>query len=209
MDRWRLLRAVTRALEGRLAALPLMPYPHFGDGEDDVHAVGLHPLAQGDRGHAEALPELSTELHRAHDSRAEHVYRRPSPSDKVAYGKYMVNAALCSDCHTPIDDQGQPLPGLDFAGGMEILRPATACARRTSRRTPTPSDRGRNSSSSTVKAFETAPNNVLAEHERAQNSPMPMTVYAGMAREDLSAIYAYLRTLKPVTHRVEKFPDAK
>jgi hypothetical protein len=38
---------------------------------------------------------------------------------------------------------------------------------------------------------------------------MPMTAYAGMTREDLAAIYAYLRTIKPVTNRVEKFPDAK
>jgi hypothetical protein len=30
-----------------------------------------------------------------------------------------------------------------------------------------------------------------------------------MTREDLAAIYAYLRTLKPVTNRVEKFPEAK
>jgi hypothetical protein len=36
-----------------------------------------------------------------------------------------------------------------------------------------------------------------------------MTAYSGMMRDDLSAIYAYLRTLKPVTHRVEKFPEAK
>jgi hypothetical protein len=30
-----------------------------------------------------------------------------------------------------------------------------------------------------------------------------------MTREDLAAIYAYLRTLTPVTNRIEKFPDAK
>ena len=33
---------------------------------------------------------------------------------------------------------------------------------------------------------------------------MPMTAYAGMTREDLAAIYAYLRTLKPVINRVEQ-----
>ena len=30
-----------------------------------------------------------------------------------------------------------------------------------------------------------------------------------MERDDLAAIYAYLRTLKPVVNRVDKFPDAK
>ena len=59
------------------------------------------------------------------------------------------------------------------------------------------------------KAFETPTNATLGEHERAQNTPMPLAMYSGMTREDLSAIFAYLRTLKPVTNRVEKFPDAK
>ena len=44
---------------------------------------------------------------------------------------------------------------------------------------------------------------------RARTRVMPITAYAGMTREDLAAIYAYLRTLKPVTNRIEKFPDAK
>jgi hypothetical protein len=38
---------------------------------------------------------------------------------------------------------------------------------------------------------------------------MPITAYAGITREDLAAIYAYLRTVEPVTNRIERFPDAK
>jgi hypothetical protein len=34
-------------------------------------------------------------------------------------------------------------------------------------------------------------------------------MYASMTREDLGAIYAYLRTLKPVMNRVTKFPDQR
>ena len=33
---------------------------------------------------------------------------------------------------------------------------------------------------------------------------MPWTAYAGMTREDLGAIYAYLRSLKPIVNRVTK-----
>jgi hypothetical protein len=33
---------------------------------------------------------------------------------------------------------------------------------------------------------------------------MPSYAYAGMTREDLGAIYTYLRSLKPVIHRVQK-----
>ena len=37
------------------------------------------------------------------------------------------------------------------------------------------------------------------------NTPMPMTTFAGMTDHDLGAIYAYLRTLKPVHNRVVRF----
>jgi mono/diheme cytochrome c family protein len=191
-----------------------MPYPHFGAmAEDDVHALlayirSLKAIEGTPKARSLNFPlNFIVRTIPAANTFA----TRPSPSDKVAYGKYMTNAALCSDCHTPIDDQGQPLPGMDFAGGMEILE--TGHRVRTANITPD-ADTGIGSWTEQqfidkFKAFETAPNNVLTEQERTQNSPMPMTVYAGMAREDLSAIYAYLRTLKPVSHRVDKFPDAK
>jgi len=34
---------------------------------------------------------------------------------------------------------------------------------------------------------------------------MPWTMYAGMETEDLAAIYEYLRTVKSLSNRVEKF----
>ena len=45
--------------------------------------------------------------------------------------------------------------------------------------------------------------------EQRQNTQMPWTFYAGMTRQALSALYAYLRTPEPVINRVNKFPDAK
>jgi hypothetical protein len=57
--------------------------------------------------------------------------------------------------------------------------------------------------------METSEDRVLSDEEQRQNTAMPWPQYAGMTREDLSATYAYLRTLKPVLHRVDKWPDAK
>ena len=48
----------------------------------------------------------------------------------------------------------------------------------------------------------------LGDSERRQNTVMPITAYAGMTREDLAAIYAFLRSQKPVVNRVNRFPDA-
>ena len=49
--------------------------------------------------------------------------KRPSPEDKVAYGQYLTRSALCSDCHTPIDARGTPLPG--FPEDLVVEVPAT------------------------------------------------------------------------------------
>jgi mono/diheme cytochrome c family protein len=211
-----LLRAVTQGVSKDGTPLfPLMPYPHFGRmAEEDVHAV----LAYVRSLKAIESPEpparkLSFPLNLiVRTIPGPNTYgTRPSPEDKVAYGKYMTEAALCTECHTPIDDRGTPLPGMEFAGGTEILE--TGHRVRSANITP---DANTGIGSWTeqqfvdkFKAFETATNATLAEHERAQNTPMPMTAYAHMSREDLSAIFAYLRTVKPVTNRVEKFPDAK
>jgi len=58
------------------------------------------------------------------------------------------------------------------------------------------------------KGMETPDTHVLTRDEQRQNSVMPWRDYAGMTREDLGAIYAYLRSLKPIVHRVNHFPDA-
>jgi len=210
-----LLRAVTQGVSKDGTPLfPLMPYPHFGAmSEDDVHAV-LAYIRTLKAIEGTAPPrKLNFPLNFIVRTipRANTYGTRPSPSDQVAYGKYMTTAALCSDCHTPIDDQGAPLPGMDFAGGMEFVE--TGHRVRSANITP---DANTGIGSWTeqqfiekFKGFENPTNATLAEHERAENTVMPITAYAGMTREDLAAIYAYLRTVKPVTNRVEKFPDAK
>jgi len=211
-----LLRAVTQGVSKDGTPLfPVMPYPHFGRmSEDDVHAVLAYiRTLKAIESPAPPARQLNFPLNFiVRTIPAPNTYgQRPSPEDKVAYGKYMTDAGLCSECHTPIDDRGQPLAGMDFAGGMEIFE--TGHLVRTANITP---DANTGIGSWTeqqfidkFKGFENPTDVTLAEHERAQNTPMPITMYAGMTREDLSAIYAYLRTIKPVTNRIEKFPDAK
>jgi mono/diheme cytochrome c family protein len=211
-----LLRAVTSGVSADGSPLfPLMPFTHFGAmSEEDVHAVLAYiRTLKAIEGAPIPPKKISFPLNliaRTIPTPAT-FQAAPPASDKVAYGKYMVNAALCSDCHTPIDDRGQPLPGMDFAGGMDFHE--TGHLIRSANITPD-ADTGIGSWTEQqfidkFKAFENAAQPVLAESERAQNTVMPMTAFSGMTREDLSAIYAYLRTLKPVTHRVEKFPEVK
>ena len=123
----------------------------------------------------------------------------------------MLRSALCSDCHTPIDEQGTPLPGRDFAGGMLITE--TGYRVHSANITPD-ADTGIGAWTEQqfidkFKGFENTPPATLSEAEKRQNSPMPWTMYAGMTREDLAAIYTALRAQKPVVNRVVKFPDAQ
>ena len=39
-----------------------------------------------------------------------------------------------------------------------------------------------------------------------ENTIMPLSVLGGMTDDDLKAIYAYLRTVKPISNKVEKYP---
>lgn len=210
-----LLRAVTQGVSKDGTPLfPLMPYPHFGAmSEDDVHAVlayirSLKAIAFTPQARTLGFP-LNLIVRTIPGPNTHQP--RPSPGDKVAYGRYMTRAALCGDCHTPIDGQGTPLPGMDFAGGMEFVE--TGYRARSANITPD-ADTGIGSWTEQqfidkFKAFENQTPATLSEAEKRQNTPMPMYSYAGMTREDLSAIYAYLRTVKPVINRVEKFPDAR
>lgn len=211
-----LLRAVTAGVSKDGTPLfPLMPYPHFGAmQEDDVHAAlayvrSLKAIENND------IPErkLNFPLNlivRTIPAPA-NPQQRPPVTDKLAYGRYMLRSALCGDCHTPIDQQGTPLPGMDFAGGMEFLE--TGFRARSANITPD-ADTGIGTWTEQqfidrFKSFEGVEQPVLSDAERRQNTPMPWTEYSGMTREDLAAIYAALREKKAVVNRVTRFPDAQ
>lgn len=210
-----LQRAVTAGVSKDGTPLfPLMPYPHFGAmAADDMHAILVY-VRSWQAIESQVPPRtlnFPMNLIVRTIPEAGSPQPRPLPQDQLAYGKYITRMALCGDCHTPIDDRGQPLPGREFAGGMEFLE--TGYRVRAANITPD-ADTGIGSWTEQqfidkFKAFETPSDAVLSDTERRQNTPMPLTAYAGMTREDLAAIYAYLRTLPPVVNRVTRFPDAK
>jgi hypothetical protein len=211
-----LLRAVTTGVSRDGTPLfPLMPYPHFGAlAEDDVHAVlayvrSLQAIENANIPERELNFPLNLIVRMI--PRPANPQPRPPVSDTLAYGRYMLRAALCTECHTPIDESGTPLPGMAFAGGQEIVE--TGYRVRTANITPD-ADTGIGSWTEQqfidrFKSFDGVAQPVLSDVERRQNTPMPWTAYAGMTREDLAAIYAALREQKPVINRVNKFPDAQ
>ena len=212
-----LIRAMTAGVSRDGTPLfPIMPYPNFGKmSEDDVHAIVAYIRtlkAIENTPPARTLTFPMNLITRIIPGPAA-FKPRPPEGDRVAYGGYLVNAASCSDCHTPVDGQGQPLPGHEFSGGTVFRNHQTRFRVVSANITPD-ADTGIGSWTEQqfidkFKGFETPDDRVLTPAEQRQNTQMPWTQFAGMTREDLGAIYTYLRTLKPVTNRVSKFPDAQ
>lgn len=128
-------------------------------------------------------------------------------SDSVEYGKYLVTIASCSDCHTQ-SEQGEPLPGMYLAGGQEFNFPAGIV--HSLNITPdSETGIGNWTKKDFIARFKFYDNeeshNVPVNLEKDFNTPMPWLMYSGMTNEDLGAIYDYLRTVKPVNHRVNRF----
>lgn len=115
-------------------------------------------------------------------------------------GAYLVNSiAGCGNCHTPKDAAGNPVPAMEMAGGFvfnEGFGRAVA-------QNITP-DRETGIGKWTDAQFVTA----LREGKRPDGTtigpPMPIEWYRKMSDEDAAAIVAYIRTLKPIRHEVEK-----
>lgn len=120
----------------------------------------------------------------------------PDMSNPVRRGEYLVRLGNCTSCHTPSDEQGQLISGLDFAGGLVLKGPWGEVA--SANITPDPSGISYYDEALFLQVMRTG-------HVRARklNSIMPWGYFRNMTDEDLKAIFAYLRTLTPVKHRVD------
>jgi mono/diheme cytochrome c family protein len=114
-------------------------------------------------------------------------------ADPIARGKYLTQIGHCVNCHTPKDKMGQPMPGMQFAGG-ESFGPSVVSANITM----DPSGISYYDEKLFINVLRTG--HVGA---RGLNAPMPWWFFKNMSDDDLKAIFAYLRTVKPVHHRVD------
>jgi mono/diheme cytochrome c family protein len=119
----------------------------------------------------------------------------PDLSTPEKRGEYLVTLAGCADCHTPMDEQGQPRPGLEFAGGTEFQNPVGRVV--SVNITPDPSGIPYYTDDLFVEAMRTG-----RVRARKLHPQMPYVIYRNMTDEDLRGVFAYLKTLPPVAHRV-------
>ncbi|HEX6098153.1 MAG TPA: c-type cytochrome [Thermoanaerobaculia bacterium] len=211
-----ILRAMREGVDREGKALfPIMPYGHYRHmSDDDAKAIVAYLRTLAPQRYARPEKSLDVPLNFIEKFVPQPIDKPVPPPDRsneVAYGKYLTTIAACSECHTPKDDKGNALPGMELAGGFEMHTPEFRVV--TANITPHPSTymgtASRDEFIARFRAFsgftvETAP-----QAAKGKNTIMPWIAYSGMTDEDLGAIYAYLKTVKPVEHRVNVFPDAK
>jgi mono/diheme cytochrome c family protein len=120
----------------------------------------------------------------------------PDFSTSEKRGQYIVTMGGCSDCHTPVDAHQMPLAGMELAGGFILAGPFGRVA--SANITPDPTGIPYYDANMFIETLRTG-----KVRARVLNPVMPVAVYSGMTDEDLSAIFTYLKTVKPVHHRVD------
>ncbi|HEY5463680.1 MAG TPA: cytochrome C [Hanamia sp.] len=135
--------------------------------------------------------------------------QKPPKSDTIKYGAYLVNAAACMECHTPVK-KGQIIPEFAFSGGRDFEMPngVVNSANITPDKTTGIGGWTAEQFVARFKAY-TDPSNSPELSSRDVNTIMPWTMLAGMHTSDLRSIYAYLQTLKPVKKEIVHFVSSK
>lgn len=195
-----LARAIREGIghDGR-ALYPLMPYPWFRRLSDEDLASVIVYLRSREPVH-KPLPKTEIifpvkYLIRSLPQPLHEPVPPPDLSTPEKRGEYLVTMAACFDCHTP-QRRGEPIPELAFSGGFDLRGPWGRVA--SSNITPDPTGIPYYDEELFLQAMRTG-------HVRARklHDLMPWTYYRNLTYEDLRAMFAYLKTLSPVAHRVD------
>jgi len=205
-----LLRAITtgESRDGH-ALFPIMNYPAYGKlDSEDVYSIIAYlrtlPAIPNDVA-ATTLDFPVSLIVNTMPARAAFA-SRPDSSDAIAYGGYLVKMASCVDCHSKVD-KGKIIAGTEFGGGRDF---GLTSGKKLYSSNITPDKEtgiGNWTRELFIRAFRQYADSgyvlkTLAAGDRG--TPMPWLAYAGMREQDLSAMYAYLQSLKPIHDDVKK-----
>jgi len=119
----------------------------------------------------------------------------PDLSTPVKRGDYLVTLGGCRDCHTP-QKQGQRMEQLDLAGGFPLKGAWGEVA--SANITQSPSGIPYYDEQLFLDVIHTG-----YVKARQLKQIMPWWNYRGLTDDDLKSIFAYLKTVPPVQHRVD------
>ena len=195
-----LARAIREGIghDGR-ALFPMMPYGHYRHmSDEDLASVVVYFRALSPINNPLPATEIIFPVKYLIRSVPEPITSavpEPDKSDRVKYGAHLADQAGCSDCHTP-QVRGQNVPGMEWAGGFAFSGPWGTVA--SANITPDPSGISYYDEALFLDVMHT--DQVKA---RKLSPIMPVLIYGNMTDDDLKAIFTFLRTVKPVKHRVD------
>lgn len=206
-----LFRAITTGVKKDGSAIfPLMPWPGYSKmSREDVYAIiaYLRSLKSIKTNYPESKLDfpLNVLVHTMPQKAT--LGAVPNEKDTLKYGEYLITIAACKDCHSQVN-QGKAIAGLEYAGGREFKIPGNGTVRSANITADKVTGIGLWTKAQFVNRFKT-----YADSSRKKvdvrpaeyQSIMPWYRYAGMKAGDLEAIYAYIRTIKPVKNKVSKF----
>jgi mono/diheme cytochrome c family protein len=141
-----------------------------------------------------------------------------SPGER---GAYLVNTIMaCGNCHTPRDADGKPIVDKEFSGGLTFTTPAFVATAPNI----TPDLKTGIGSWSDAEIKRALVEGMRPGHGRLSGVPlaaiMPANFYKALLPDDLDAVVAYLRNVKPIRNespdpvyktpvRRDPYPDAE
>src|SRR5207244_339175 len=110
-------------------------------------------------------------------------------------------------CHTPAK-QGQLIAGTEFGGGRYFQMPDGSTVVSSNISPDKTTGIGNWTEEAFIQRFKAFDKNVTNVNDAVKpaefNTIMPWSKYAQMTNEDLAAIFAYLKTQKPISNKIEK-----
>lgn len=206
-----LFRVITTGVdkEGK-AMFPVMPFRYYGQmDEEDIKSIiayirTLKPIKNDVPKSSSDFPMnflINTIPKKAHLS------KRPEKTDVVNYGKYIVTASGCIECHTKVN-KGNLIAGTEFGGGREFPFPGGSIVRSSNISPDQETGIGPWNKEAFLYYFQSHSDSLTLNTMIKPgdfNSIMPWTMYGKMTDEDLTSVYEYLRTVKPIRNKVVKF----
>jgi mono/diheme cytochrome c family protein len=195
-----LARAIREGVghDGR-ALVPIMPYANFRYISDDdlasivVYLRSIPPLYH-------ALPKMKLPiLFKLTAAGFPQPLRNPVPpldaSDPAKLGEYLTDIGMCANCHDGEDKEGHSLP---YAGGSMIPGPDEKAKVAAANLTPDPSGISYYDEALFIRTMRTG-----QVGARELDATMPWRYFRNLNDDDLKHVFTYLRTLKPIKHRVD------
>jgi hypothetical protein len=193
------------------ALFPMMPYESFRHmSDEDVYSLVAYLNSLPPVKNALPATEIGFPVSLLIKSAPQPAGSVPEPdrADKLKYGEYLVTMAGCTICHTPAE-KGQPKKGMRLAGGQAFRFPGALVV--SANITPDPETGiGRWSEQDFLDKFYQYRDYVESGSPTVGPESftlMPWLAFSQRPQEELSAIYAYLKSQPALHHAVETHPQ--